>query len=375
MSTELQEKSSPFSRTASSSQVEIESQRAVAEVQSAMILARRFPRDHVAALDRILNACTRPSLAEGALYTYSRGGTDISGPSIRLAETIAQNWGNIQFGVRELEQREGESVVEAFAWDLETNTRQVKVFQVRHERHTDQGVKMLTKPRDIYELVANHGARRLRACILGVVPGDIVEEAVKQCEVTLQSSAESNPEKVKALIAAFGAMRITSTQIEKRIQRRIDSIQPAQIVQLRKIYASMRDGMSKPEDWFEYEPEFETASPTTTATIDTPTSSRRRGRPPKTVDVPIDDIAPVPVETAPVESLASRIDKLSADGKVTSGDVLAYLQTVGKAHGAWNTLDLSNDDARYVLDNWPHVLPPAHSTEKTSAYLEGETLP
>lgn len=369
MSTELQEKSSPFSRTASSSQVEIESQRAVAEVQSAMILARRFPRDHVAALDRILNACTRPSLAEGALYTYSRGGTDISGPSIRLAETIAQNWGNIQFGVRELEQREGESVVEAFAWDLETNTRQVKVFQVRHERHTDQGVKMLTKPRDIYELVANHGARRLRACILGVVPGDIVEEAVKQCEVTLQSSAESNPEKVKALIAAFGAMRITSTQIEKRIQRRIDSIQPAQIVQLRKIYASMRDGMSKPEDWFEYEPEFETASPTTTATIDTPTSSRRRGRPPKTVDVPIDDIAPVPVETAPVESLASRIDKLSADGKVTSGDVLAYLQTVGKAHGAWNTLDLSNDDARYVLDNWPHVL------EKTSAYLEGETLP
>lgn len=375
MSTELQEKSSPFSRTASSSQVEIESQRAVAEVQSAMILARRFPRDHVAALDRILNACTRPSLAEGALYTYSRGGTDISGPSIRLAETIAQNWGNIQFGVRELEQREGESVVEAFAWDLETNTRQVKVFQVRHERHTDQGVKMLTKPRDIYELVANHGARRLRACILGVVPGDIVEEAVKQCEVTLQSSAESNPEKVKALIAAFGAMRITSTQIEKRIQRRIDSIQPAQIVQLRKIYASMRDGMSKPEDWFEYEPEFETASPTTTATIDTPTSSRRRGRPPKTVDVPIDDIAPVPVETAPVESLASRIDKLSADGKVTSGDVLAYLQTVGKAHGAWNTLDLSNDDARFVLDNWPHVLPPAHSTEKTSAYLEGEALP
>jgi len=141
--------------------VQVESDRAQAEVQAAMILARRFPRDPVLALDRILNACTRPALAEGALYCYARGGTDITGPSIRLAEVLAQNWGNLQFGVRELEQRDGESTVEAFAWDIETNVRQVKIFQVKHERHTKQGAKRLTDPRDIYETVANQGARRL----------------------------------------------------------------------------------------------------------------------------------------------------------------------------------------------------------------------
>jgi hypothetical protein len=41
--------------------------RAIAEVQAAMIVAKRFPRDVVASKDRILNACTRVKLAEGAL--------------------------------------------------------------------------------------------------------------------------------------------------------------------------------------------------------------------------------------------------------------------------------------------------------------------
>jgi len=231
--------------------IDTEGQRAIQEVQAAMIIAKRFPRNVKESLDRILNTCTRTSLAEQALYTYSRGGTDISGPSIRLAEAVAQQWGNLQFGIRELEQRDGESTVEAFAWDLETNTRQVKVFQVAHERHTKQGAKKLTDPRDIYETVANQGARRLRACILGVIPGDVIDEAVRQCDATLSASADTTPEAQKKIIEAFAAYKVTKAQIEKRIQRRIDAITPAQVISLRKILISMRDGMSGPEDWFE----------------------------------------------------------------------------------------------------------------------------
>lgn len=224
--------------------------REVQEVQAMMTIAKRFPRDEKAALDRIINACTRKGLADSACYQYSRGGTDITGPSIRLAEAIAQAWGNLQFGVRELEQRNGESTVEAFAWDLETNTRQVKTFQVKHERHTKMGAKALTDPRDIYELVANQGARRVRACILGVVPGDVVDVAVKQCDVTLNATVEVTPESIKKLIDVFAGFKVSKEQIEARIQRHIDAITPAQIVALRKIYNSLKDGMSKAGDWF-----------------------------------------------------------------------------------------------------------------------------
>lgn len=216
-----------------------------------MMIARSFPRDHMQATERLLNACTRPSLAEAGLYTYSRGGSDVSGPSIRLAEAAAQCWGNIQFGIREIEQRDGESVVEAYAWDIEANTRPNKTFHVPHERHTRRGVQQLTDPRDIYELVANQGARRLRACILSVIPGDVIEAAVAQCRATMMASADTSPEAQKVLLERFGEFKVTKSQIEKRIQRRIDAIQPAQVVMLRGIYRSLKDGMSKPADWFE----------------------------------------------------------------------------------------------------------------------------
>src|SRR5690625_3413878 len=159
--------------------------REMEEVKGQIFMARQFPRNVFQSEQRILDACKRPSLAETAIYSYPRGGTKVEGPSIRLAEVLAQNWGNLAFGVKELEQKEGESVAMAYAWDLETNVRQEKVFTVPHIRYTRSGIKKLTDPRDIYEMVANNGARRLRACILGIIPGDIVDKAVEECNRTL----------------------------------------------------------------------------------------------------------------------------------------------------------------------------------------------
>lgn len=248
MNDALMEREAPQS---SQALIETASRREMAEVQGMIVLAKKFPRDEKRALDRILNACARPKLAEVAVYEYERGGTPITGPTIRVAEMIAQNWGNIQFGIRELEQRPGESTVEAFAWDLETNTRQSKVFQVPHLRHTRTGTKVLKDPRDIYEMVANQGARRLRACILGVIPGDVVDAATEQCEATMRTKVDITPDSLKAMLVKFEAFGVTKEQIEARIQRRLDTITPAQFVNLRKIYNSLRDEMSKPGDWFQ----------------------------------------------------------------------------------------------------------------------------
>jgi hypothetical protein len=241
----------------STASTDVAVQRELAEVQAAVLMARRFPRDPVRAMDAILTACTRSTLAQSALYQYARGGTDITGPSIRLAEAMAQSWGNLTFGIRELEQRPGESTMEAYAWDMESNVRQARVFQVRHERHTRAGSHRLTDPRDIYEANANQGARRLRACILGVIPGDVVEAAVQQCEATLVAEADTSPESIKKMIDSFAQFGVTKEQIEARCQRRADAIRPAQIVQLRKIWSSLNDGMSQAADWFQTAPQAE----------------------------------------------------------------------------------------------------------------------
>lgn len=245
--------------------IESESQRSVAEVQSAMVIAKKFPRDPVKSMDRILNACQRPSLASTSIYQYSRGGASISGPSIRLAEAMAQQWGNVQYGIRELSQNNGESTVEAFAWDVETNTKQVKVFQVPHVRYTRNGTKKLTDPRDIYETVANNGARRLRACILGIIPSDVVEAAVNQCYQTMQANVDCSPGRVKKLVERFEEYGITREAIEKRIQCRIDAIKPAQMISLISIGESLRDGMGSPSDFFDIKQETKTAAGITDA--------------------------------------------------------------------------------------------------------------
>ena len=240
---------------ASTGVISVEQQRAIAEVQGAIISAKRFPRDVLAAIDRIKVACQRPTLAAQALYSYGKGGSDVTGPSIRLMEAVAQNYGNISCGVVELSRANGTSECMAYAWDLETNFRDEKKFQVKHWRDTKKGGYVLTEERDIYELIANMGSRRKRACLMAVIPGDVVEDAANQCDETLRAKVQITPEKIKSMIEAFAVHNVSSEQLEKRIQRKLESIQPAQMVSLGKILNSLKDGMSKPADWFEVAPQ------------------------------------------------------------------------------------------------------------------------
>jgi hypothetical protein len=285
--------------------------RAVAEVQAAMVVARSNPRNQVEAMDRILNACTRPSLASTAIYSYARGGTDITGPTIRLAETIAGCWNNMQFGVREIEQREGESTVQSYAWDVENNVRREVTFQVSHYRQAKGTKKLLTDPRDIYEQVANQGARRLRACILAVIPGDVIEAAVNQCETTLHATADVSSEGVKKLVDAFAAINVTKEQLEARIQRRIDSIQPAQVVAIRKIYVSIKDGLSTRDEWFD---DIKPKSKSVDDLLNTP----------KVVDITTGEVYAIPDDELPELPFTEPETMLKAD-RYTLGKVLVQI--------------------------------------------------
>ena len=116
------------------SQTEMMVNRQTQEVQGAIFMAKKFPRDEYEAIEKIRRSCQRATLAEQAIYSYPRGGQNVSGPSVRLAESLAQNWGNIDYGIIELEQKDGKSEMMAYAWDLETNTRVTKIFGVEHKR-------------------------------------------------------------------------------------------------------------------------------------------------------------------------------------------------------------------------------------------------
>lgn len=107
---------------------------------------------------------------------------------------------------------------------MESGFYDERQFQVRHWRDTKQGGYQLTDERDIYEIISNNGARRKRAAMLTVIPGDVVEAAVEQCEETLRATADTSPDALLRMVEAFEQFDVTREQIEKRIQRRIEAI-------------------------------------------------------------------------------------------------------------------------------------------------------
>lgn len=225
--------------------------RAAQEVQGAIVMAKNFPRDTVNAYNRIIEECQRPSLAESATYRYPRGGANVTGPSIRLAEVMARNWGNMEYGVVEMEQREGESTMMAFAWDLESNTRATRIFTVKHVREVGKGLVDLKGPRDVYEMTANLGARRLRACIMQVIPGDMVEAAVKACQATLAgNNALPTEDRVRAMINKFSGLGVTRGMIEKKLGHDVKNVNAQELTELGEIFQAIKDGMAGREDYF-----------------------------------------------------------------------------------------------------------------------------
>lgn len=232
--------------------IQVEQTRAQHEVQAAYVIAQKFPRDESEAFSRIMKSCDRPFLAEQAMYAYPKGGKVINGPSIRLAEVLLQNWTNCEAGIKELSQSNGVSVAEAFAIDYQTNTRVSKTFHVPHSIGTKNGPKKLTDPRDIYELVANQGARRMRACILSVIPGDIAEAAVERCKQTMVKGKEPIEDRIRKLVLAFDEVGVKVEHLEKRLGHKLDATIPEEIVTLGSIYKSIRDGMAGREDFFDF---------------------------------------------------------------------------------------------------------------------------
>lgn len=58
-------------------------------------------------------------------------------------------------------------------------------------------------------------------------------------------------ELIAQMLERFGAYGVTKEMIEKRIQRHMSALTPAMAMSLKKIYNSLRDGMSAPAEWFD----------------------------------------------------------------------------------------------------------------------------
>lgn len=319
--------------------------RATQEVQAALVIAMRNPRDEIKAETRIMQACQRKSLAEVAEYEYSRGGTRITGPTIDLLRAIANRWGNLTFGWSEVERGNGQSTVRCWAWDLQYNSKAERSFVVRHWRDTQAGGYAIEDERDIYELLANMASRRVRACLEEVIDADIVDKAVDQCHRTLKDG-ETIPLKDRAtkMVLAFAGQGITKEMIEKRLGNTLEAVSENQLASLRRIFKALVDGVGKREDYFKptaVAPNFGAAQGTMEqAPIYSPSFPAEASPVAPVVqnEVPVMQTA-VPVAQPATPSNLRILRDMLRISKVKEGQLLDFLAGTGATDGSFGTLE------------------------------------
>lgn len=137
-------------------------------------------------------------------------------------------------------------------------------------------------------------SRRIRACILQIIPGDVTEEAMKACESTIKKTGGDAPlvDRVRKMAAVFQEYGVTTEMLGRRLGHNLNATIEQELVQLRRIYTSIKDGAAKREEFFDL-----TASapadpaPTTEGGAQRPAGRRKKS---PAQDQPADIPAPEP---------------------------------------------------------------------------------
>lgn len=230
------------------------------EMKAAMALARTFPRDELEAHTNAMRSCSRPRFAEGAWYSYPRGGQTVKGPSVKLARELARTWGHISSGMRIVSTDTDEVHIRGWARDLQTGayTELEDKFRKKIQRKRD-GETVWVEPdeRDLRELIFRRGAILERNCILKIVPPDLTDEAMMRAMDTMAKSARGELEEdrestLRKLIEAFdgGPCYVSIEMLEDHLGHGLKDISGTELADLRAIYSSMKEGNTTRNDHF-----------------------------------------------------------------------------------------------------------------------------
>lgn len=229
-------------------------------VEARYVMAIQRPRDFDTARVRLLKACQRTRFAEVARYVKPVG-KGIEGPSIRLAEEAARCMGNIAVDIMTIYDDERRRVVRVSATDLEINlpySKDVTVEKTVERNSVRDGQTMISqrvgsRGQTVYTVLASDDeilnkenaltSKALRANLLRLVPGDLLEEALDEVYRTLNSEAERDPgAERKKVMDAFASLNVMPNHLKEYLGHDLDITTPAELIEMRSVYTAIKDG-------------------------------------------------------------------------------------------------------------------------------------
>lgn len=225
-------------------------------IQAAVILTMQRPRNEDVAWQRITAMAKRPSMADRAVYSYPRGGTQVTGPTIAFIRAFAQRWGNIRFGVDILGETKQGATCRAWAWDLETNTFSSRDQYIERKVQRREGWKYADDPRDWREWLSNIGSRLERRALQDILPEDLIEDALElSASVRIAQYAEDPAKAQRMVIGGFGELGIPAEEIIEYLGKPIQQASASDLDTLRTIWKTIKAGAKAWRDY--YQPENE----------------------------------------------------------------------------------------------------------------------
>jgi hypothetical protein len=235
--------------------------KATADIQARWVMAMRRPRNPKDVRQLITKECERPSFAKEAMYTIPRGGSKITGLSIRFAEVAMRCMGNMSCEAQTLFDSDEERLVRVTATDYETNAswhRDITVKKTIERKQLQRGQRALrTRVNSygdmIYIVDANDDdvatkeaamiSKAARTAILRLVPGNIQSECEKICEATMAKADARDPDAARnEVFDGFSKLDILPSDLEQWLGHAIERITPHETTELRNLWIAIRDG-------------------------------------------------------------------------------------------------------------------------------------
>lgn len=221
-----------------------------AEIDIQITTARQFPRSIDRAVKNILSLTTMDEeTAEEAIYALPRGGKPIRGPSVRLAETIMQQWGNCRVDTRVIQVDRAEKVIvaEATFHDLETNSATRATVR---RRIVDSRGRLFS---DDMIIVTGNAACSIakRNAILGGVPKPVWRKAYAAAERVIAGDATTLGETRDKAVKSFALWGVKPEQVFASIGvAGLDDITLEHIPTLRGMFSAIKNGEATVEELF-----------------------------------------------------------------------------------------------------------------------------
>jgi len=184
------------------------------EIDTQITTAKKYPRD----LELFQANCRAmiaisPDVAASCNYCLTKGGKEIWGPSIRLAEIVQNNWGNMRTGAKVMEEGDEFIFVEAACHDLESN---VAVSVQVKRRITDRKGKRYGADM-IQTTTAAAISIGIRNAIFKIIPNVYVQHFAEMAKKIALGKPENFQDRVKKAFAYFQNMGISEDKILERL--------------------------------------------------------------------------------------------------------------------------------------------------------------